>query len=56
MAVSKWQLNHFERVLLSLALTLAAVIVGVRFGPWLRCGCRASPLICVQRFLYWKQA
>ncbi len=32
MAVSRWQLNRFERVLFSLALALAALIVVVRLG------------------------
>ena len=32
MPVSRWQLNRFERILFSVALALAALIVAIRVG------------------------
>jgi hypothetical protein len=38
MAVSRWQLNRFERILFGAALALAVLIVAVRVGAILVMG------------------
>jgi hypothetical protein len=32
MAISKWQLNPFERVMFKVALALAGILVAIRIG------------------------